>query len=216
MSHDLAQLEVDHVLIAVGDLALGAREMETRYGLASVEGGRHAGWGTANRIVPLGETYLELVGVVDPPEAAESAFGRWVALGAGSGSGHLLGWAVRTQQLDALAVRLGLSVRTGSRVSSGGELLRWRSAGIEEAIAEPSLPFFIEWSPETSFPGSRPLPRTQSVEIARLELAGDATRLSAWLGKNELPVTIRRGAPAVLSIVLSGLTGDIVLGAGSS
>lgn len=49
MNHDLAQLEVDHVLIAVGDLALGAREIEKRYGLASVEGGRHAGWGTANR-----------------------------------------------------------------------------------------------------------------------------------------------------------------------
>ena len=63
-------LQIDHVLIAVADLADVAREIEARYGLASVEGGRHPGWGTANRIVPLGETYLELIAVVDEAEAA--------------------------------------------------------------------------------------------------------------------------------------------------
>jgi hypothetical protein len=52
-------VELDHVLIAVADLSSAAREMEKSYGLASVEAGRHAGWGTANRIVPLGETYLD-------------------------------------------------------------------------------------------------------------------------------------------------------------
>ena len=72
-------LELDHVLIAVADLAAAARELEVRHGLASVEGGRHPGWGTANRIVPLGDTYLELIAVVDEAEAAESPFGRWVA-----------------------------------------------------------------------------------------------------------------------------------------
>jgi hypothetical protein len=57
-STTLAALELDHVLIAVSDLAAAAREIEVRYGLVSIEGGRHPGWGTANRIVPLGETYL--------------------------------------------------------------------------------------------------------------------------------------------------------------
>ena len=46
-------MELDHVLIAVAELEAAAREIEGRYGLTSVEGGRHAGWGTANRIVPL-------------------------------------------------------------------------------------------------------------------------------------------------------------------
>jgi hypothetical protein len=71
-------MEVDHVLIAVDDLEAAAKEVEERYGLASVEGGRHQGFGTANRIVPLGETYLELVAVVDDEEAAASGFGSWV------------------------------------------------------------------------------------------------------------------------------------------
>ena len=52
------------------------------------------GWGTANRIVPLGEAYLELVTVVDDPEAAQSPFGRWVAE-AGPTLAEPLGWAVR-------------------------------------------------------------------------------------------------------------------------
>jgi hypothetical protein len=49
-------LELDHVLIAVADLAEAARKIEARHGLASINGGRHPDWGTANRIVPLGET----------------------------------------------------------------------------------------------------------------------------------------------------------------
>ena len=62
----------------MADLAAAAEEIEARHGLASIEGGRHPGWGTANRIVPLGEAYLELVAVVDEAEAAQSPFGRWV------------------------------------------------------------------------------------------------------------------------------------------
>ncbi len=42
------------MLIGVADLAAAALELEAHCGLASVEGGRHPGWGTANRIVPLG------------------------------------------------------------------------------------------------------------------------------------------------------------------
>src|SRR5438132_3854521 len=75
----LGSLDLDHVLIAVADLASAGREIETRHGLASVEGGRHPGWGTANRIVPLGEAYLELIAVSDEAEAAQSPFGSWVA-----------------------------------------------------------------------------------------------------------------------------------------
>jgi hypothetical protein len=71
------------------------------------------GWGTANRIVPLGDTYLELVAVVDQAEAKRSAFGSWVAAASGAVA-RPLGWAVRTDALDEVASRLELSVATGS------------------------------------------------------------------------------------------------------
>jgi hypothetical protein len=204
-------LELDHVLIAVADLAAAGREMEARHGLVSIEGGRHPGWGTANRIVPLGTAYLELVAVVDEAEAAQSAFGSWVAQ-ASPGLAKPFGWAVRTNTLDEVARRLGLAVTAGSRAARGGQLLRWRLAGIEQAAAEPSLPFFIEWEHGTPLPGeARASHRAPGVQIAKLQLAGDADRLAAWLGAHRLPISVHPGAPALTSIILTGAAGEIVL-----
>jgi len=107
------------VLIAVADLAAAASVMEAKYGLTSMEGGRHPGWGTANRIVPLGAAYLELVAVVDRAQATRSAFGSWVAHGS-SESLRPLGWAVRTDDLDAVTSRLHLTATEGSRVARDG------------------------------------------------------------------------------------------------
>lgn len=206
-------MELDHVLIAVTDLAGAARELEAQLGLVSIEGGRHPGWGTANRIVPLGDTYLELIAVIDEAEAAESAFGRWVAGGA-SEVGRPLGWAVRTHALDDIAGRLGLPVSAGSRVTFGGEVLRWRSAGIEQAAAEPSLPFFIEWAPEAPFPGHATVERRNGPErIARLALDGDPEHLDGWLGSHTLPIVVRKGSSAVTAVVVTTAVGEIVLGA---
>ncbi len=196
----------------MSDLAAAGWEIEARHGLASIEGGRHPGWGTANRIVPLGETYLELVAVVDESEAAQSPFGRWVA-GAHPEAAQPLGWAVRTHRLDDVARRNGLTVDAGSRTGRDGRVIRWRVAGIGEAAAEPSLPFFIEWAAGTSLPGHAAAShRDGTVQIAELQLDGDADRLSAWLGDHRLPITVRPGAPAFAGIVLTGATGEIVLG----
>jgi hypothetical protein len=209
----LVVLELDHVLIAVSDLAAAARKIEARHGLASFEGGRHPGWGTANRIVPLGETYLELVAVVDESEAAQSPFGRWVA-GVHPKLAQPFGWTVRTHQLDDVARRLGLTVDAGSRAGRDGQLVQWRLAGIEQAAAEPSLPFFIEWAHGTSPPGRAPAThRAGPVQLAKLQLDGDADRLTAWLGGHRLPITVRPGAPAVAAIVLAGAAGEIALDA---
>ncbi len=184
------------------------------HGLASIEGGRHPGWGTANRIVPLGESYLELIAVVDDAEAAASPFGRWVAA-AGSATLRPLGWAVRTEQLGEVARRLGLTVGAGSRAASTGRLLTWRLAGVEQAAAEGSLPFFIEWGTGTPFPGGARISHpVGSVRLSSLRLRGDADRLAAWLGEHRLPITVGPGAPPVSSVVLTGDDGEIVLGEG--
>ena len=205
-------MELDHVLIAVDDLATAASTIGARYGLSTIDGGRHPGWGTANRIVPLGETYLELVSVVDEVEAVRSAFGRWVAQAVVEPN-RPLGWAVRTPALNAVSRRLGLTARAGSREAPDGTIVRWRSAGIEQAIAEPSLPFFIEWETEASPPGrARTSHATGDVEIASLVLDGDVGRVAAWLGDHALPIEVRSGTPRVASVVLSGTAGEIVLG----
>jgi hypothetical protein len=201
-------VELDHVLIAVADLADAAQRLEARSGLTSLEGGRHKGLGTANRIVPLDDTYLELVAVVDEAEAAESVFGSWVASGE---IPRLLGWCARTGDLDAVAARLGLTIADGSRVRGDGTILRWRMAGLEQSADEPSLPFFIEWAPETPYPGNAPV--QQRARIEELRLDGDPDRIRHWLGDASLPVSISHGDPAVRGVALGTDAGPIVLDA---
>jgi glyoxalase-like protein len=205
-------VELDHVVIAVPDLDTAAGVIEARHGLASADGGSHPAWGTANRIVPLGDSYLELAAVVDAGKAAESVFGRWVAAGA-SRILRPLGWAVRTHQLDDIARRLDLPIHSGSRTTPGGDVLRWRSAGIDQAAGEPSLPFFIEWAPTTHLPGQAATRhRSGAAHIARLVLAGDRVRLAAWLGNHQLPIVVRTGTPSVTTMYISSEAGEIVFG----
>jgi hypothetical protein len=205
-------LELDHVVIAVAELDGAARELEARHGLASVEGGRHAGWGTANRIVPLGDTYLELIAVVDEDEAGGSVFGGWIADGLRSGSGRPLGWVARTDRIDEVAERLGLTVSSGSRRSGDGRELSWRLAGAEQAAAEPCLPFFVEWGEGTPLPGRTPAAHPAgAVRLTGVRLSGDPERLERWLGEGHgLPVTVTPGPAAVTAVILDTGQGELV------
>jgi Glyoxalase-like domain len=193
----------------VADLDAAANRLEARYGLASLPGGRHPGWGTANRIVPLGETYVELVAVVDPREAAASAFGTWVAA---AEPGRLLGWAVRTEHLDDVARRHGLGVQPGARVAQGGRRLTWRLAGVERAATDPPLPFWIEWGRETPLPGTAAaLHPGGSARVAELQLTGDRDALNEWLGPHNLPISVRAGAPTIAALRLRRDGEDVLL-----
>jgi Glyoxalase-like domain len=121
---------------------------------------------------------------------------------------------VRTGKLDKIARRLGLTVSTGSRVAPTGEVLRWRSAGIEQAAVESSLPFFIEWGRGIRLPGNTAVAHPAApAAISKLLLEGDPSHLAAWLGNHALPIVVRAGSPAIAAIFLSAATGEIVLGA---
>src|SRR5688500_17999215 len=128
----MSGVSVDHVLYAVNDLEVAATRFLDEYGLASVEGGRHAGWGTANQIVPLGPNYLELGAVVDPRVAASSVFGGPV-LEALAVREQLVGWAVATDDLRPIADRLSLDVSQGHRKKPDGTTLSWKLAGVDRA-----------------------------------------------------------------------------------
>jgi len=205
-------MRVDHVLLAVDDLHDAAVALHDRYGLASAEGGRHPRWGTANRIVPIGDAYLELVAVVDPATASGSAFGRWVA-NARPAFVQPLGWAVSGMVIDDVARRLDLEIESGARAAPDGSVLQWRLAGVERAAADPSLPFFIEWGAGTPHPSRLAVTHSMgAVELRRLELRGDSDRLAAWIGDHDLPVVVEQGPSSVLQIVLTAGGREIVLG----
>jgi hypothetical protein len=202
-------LEIDHVILPVRDLAHEAAGLEERYGLASVEGGRHPAWGTANRIIPLGDAYLELVAVVDADTARSSAFGRWIASAV---PGRLLSWAVRTDSIDAVGRRLGYPVAPGSRVAPGGALVTWRTVGVDVAAREPWLPFFIQWGDGVQLPGAAAARhRGGPATLERLSVAADQERLADWLGDHDLPIDVT-GPSGTSAITLTRGEGDFTLG----
>ncbi|HEX3329329.1 MAG TPA: VOC family protein [Gaiellales bacterium] len=200
----MSAIAVDHLLIATAHLDAAAAAAEG-LGLPVAAGGRHSGWGTANRIVPLGDAYLELVAVVDAAEAAASGFGSWVA----AAPPGPMGWAVHPADLDATAGRLGLGVVPGARAAPDGRTLRWRTAGVEHAALEPTLPFFIAWEAGTPFPGAG----ATGIEVERIDLHGDAGRLAAWLDGLGPPVSVTPGPPAVERIVLRAAAGTLTIDA---
>jgi hypothetical protein len=201
-------LAIDHVILPVLDLVRDAARLEDRSGLASVEGGRHPSWGTANRIIPLGDTYLELVAVVDDDAARTSAFGRWIASAI---PGRLLGWAVRTDLIDAVGRRLGHPVVPGFRVTPGGALITWQSVGLEIAVREPWIPFFIQWGGGVRLPGAAPVRhRGAPVRLKELSVAADPERLADWLGDHDLAIDVT-GPSGRSAITLSRGEGEFTL-----
>ena len=80
-------------------------------------------------------------------------------------------------------------------------------------MVEPSLPFFIQWAPETALPGTTGVEHPTVVKgIKELILECDPDRFTSWLGGHRLPVTVRPGSPRVVAIVLSAESGDVLMG----
>jgi hypothetical protein len=180
-------MRLDHAIWATRDLDAAAAHFEREYGLAAGGGGRHEGMGTHNRIVPLGGGYLELLAVADAAEAAASPLGRFVDAAAEG----WMGWAVVVDDIDAVAARLGTEVTALARSGFTARL-----TGVVEALAEPTLPFFLQRVDGTSDPGEG----ASEGGLAWLEVAGDAERLREWLGGAELPVRVRPGEPALVAV----------------
>ncbi|HEX2089507.1 MAG TPA: VOC family protein [Actinomycetota bacterium] len=179
---------IDHVIFGTADLDHAADGLLTRFGLASVPGGTHPGWGTGNRIVPLGRSYVEILGVVDPEVASRSSLGTYLQRQVADGD-KLIGWCLATPDLDGTAARLALNVTDGSRELPNGEILRWRLAGLTEAMSSGYLPFFITWDVPAQLHPARmdAAHRVEPLEIAAVAVSGDISKLSAWLGGSRLP-----------------------------
>jgi hypothetical protein len=179
------------VIYATRDLEAAAARIEGELGLASVAGGRHQGLGTHNRIVPLGDGYLELLALVDPDEAATSNVGRALMTRLETVGEGLLGWAVAVAAVERVAERLGLGITTVERRG-----LRARLAGLADSLADPSLPFFICRDPGVADPAAG----ANAGGITWVEVAGDRESLDRWLGGCELPVRVVSGTSGVRAV----------------
>jgi hypothetical protein len=198
---------IDHVVLAVADLEEAGERLHREHGLASAPGGVHPRWGTANRIVPLGRDYVELIAVVDPEVGRATALGRALVALTADGRDRWFAICLSDTEIDATAERLGLAVEPGERARPDGEWLRWRGAGIEDDHRDAWLPFFIAWDgPASMHPARAAIGHDADVlGIARVEVAGDAARLRDWLGPSGegLPIEVVEGEPGVRAVELA-------------
>jgi hypothetical protein len=205
-------MRLDHAGYAVRDLDDAAMRFREEFGLDSVEGGRHVGLGTANRIIPLGANYIELIGVVDQREAEANAFGRSVIARTADRDGWLL-MVASCGDVEAEAARLELQVQPGARTRPDGSEVRWRMAGIDDPRREPWMPFFITWDiPEERYPGrQRAGHGVQPLGLSWVEVGGDEDRLADWLGGAELPIHLTDGAPGIRRVAIATSEGELVI-----
>lgn len=138
----------DHVILATGDVDRAALGLRERFGLGSVAGGSHP-WGTANRVVPLAPPcYLELLYVED--RATLIADPEGAAFDARLQSGDFwAGWALRVDDIAAVAERLGTQLELGETLSPDGSRSRWTATGPTDD-GDGGFPFFIDYDDQAA------------------------------------------------------------------
>lgn len=184
-------LGIDHLVIACADPDAAAADFERELGLGAAGGGRHPALGTFNRLIWLGDTYLELIGVFDRALAERSWIGAPTVRALDAGGG-LATWAVATDDIEGDVERLnaggaGLTEpMAGERVRPDGSVVRWRLS-VPRELGPERPPFLIEhdataaeWSP-----GER------AVRAGTVHPLGAPVRLEVLeLGTTDAPGTI--------------------------
>lgn len=194
-------MRLDHLAVAARDLAEGVAVVEEALGLALDPGGQHAHFGTHNRLLGLGDIYLEVIA----PEAGEGpGRPRWFGLDRFDGPPRLVTWLCAVDDLDAALA----DHPTGAEALalSRGDLA-WRfGARSDGALPMEGLhPTFLEWGPGTRHPAERLPDRgcrlarlvlrhpqagvIPSPDDPRVTLEAGAAALEAWI---ETPHGLRR------------------------
>jgi hypothetical protein len=196
---------IDHLVIAVADPDEAASTLESGLGLTPGGGGRHEALGTFNRLVWLGDTYLELIGVFDAKLAEASWIGapsnRAIAAGGG-----LAAWAVASDDLrnDVAALRERGSDLSdpiaGERVRPDGQVVRWRLAAAPQL--DPELPPFLiehdassaEWTRADRAARRDDPARLTTLEIAVSDVSATIGRFLKTTGLRFRPSLVGQGA----------------------
>ncbi|MEZ5317578.1 MAG: VOC family protein [Vicinamibacterales bacterium] len=203
---------LDHLVLAVPDLARGIADVESRLGVGVLPGGRHPAWGTRNAIVPLDRgAYLEVIGPdperIDPAPPTLFGLDRLTAP-------RLAAWAARSSDLPAIVARAagaGLdvgAVQAGERRRPDDVLLRWRLTDPFRVPPGSAMPIFIDWL-DTPHP-SAAAPAVVRLTSLRAEHPAPAP-IRVALDALGLDLQVDAGPRARLVATLVGPAGSVTL-----
>lgn len=131
--------DIDHLIVMVGDLD-GAEHLWRRLGFATTTRGFHRTGGTANHLIMLDGTYLELLGMADPGQPPAY---RDMMENPGLWGMALRGSALATFQLwssGGFPVADPTDLARGVEIDGRSELARFRLTMLERS---PELPFLM-------------------------------------------------------------------------
>lgn len=188
-------LGIDHVVIAVANPDEAAAALARELGLDATGGGRHDALGTFNRLVWLGDSYLELIGVFDRALAERSWLGAPTVRALDAGGG-LATWAIATDALDddatalrAIGADLGEPI-AGERRRPDGTMVRWRRS-TPRRLGPTEPPFLIEHDPAAA--EWTPTDRATRAEL-RHPIGGPVRLDTLELPVDDMNATIQRFA----------------------
>lgn len=176
-------LKLDHIVVSAETLAEGVDYVQDLLGVPIQPGGEHPAMGTHNRLLGLGQTYLEVIAI--NPDAPDPGRPRWFALDHFTGPPRLTNWMVSTGDLEAAIAMApeGTGVKT---TLSRGDLV-WDVA----MSADGNLPYggafpgIIAWGatapPFTRLPVAGQLATWQVAHPQADALRADLTRVGGGL-----------------------------------
>jgi hypothetical protein len=201
---------LDHIILGCNDLDGGIQSVEERLGVRPAIGGVHPGRGTRNALLALGERrYLEIIA----PDPAQREILHYPQIREMSDA-RLIGWAVHPPDITAIAKQLGENKLAfqgpddGSRKLPDGRVLTWKTLTLADD-RHGLLPFFIEWSADSTHP-SKDAPKRCQLEYFEI-MSPDPNELASTLKRMGLDIPVQRSDKPRLRALISGPKGDLGL-----
>ena len=201
---------LDHILLGCNDLQRGIDFVEQHTGVRAAFGGVHPGRGTQNALLSLGPSvtrdkgrYLEII-APDPKQTSSNELANMLKK---LTEPRLVGWAAHPGDIQVFAddlAKAGITAEgpiPGSRKRPDGSILHWKTLHLKDD-ADGLLPFFIEWSVDSTHPSAD---APSGCQLLRFELlTPDPAALAKTTTLLKLKVPIAKGTSPQLHAVIKG------------
>jgi catechol 2,3-dioxygenase-like lactoylglutathione lyase family enzyme len=136
-------LRFDHIAIAAERLEEGVAWVEEALGLPLAGGGKHVRMGTHNRVISLGDLYLEVIAI--DPEAPSPEQPRWFDLDRFAGPPRITNWICESDDLVGDLARAPQGTGTPMAFTRGDYLWRMAVPGDGRLPFDGCFPALIQW-----------------------------------------------------------------------
>lgn len=136
-------LTFDHIAVAARTLDEGVEWVETALGVKMAGGGKHALMGTHNRLLGLGDLYLEVIAI--DPDAPKPDRPRWFDLDRFQGPPRLTNWVARSDDIMADIAASPRSVGKPVSLSRGDFFWKMAVPGNGVLPFRGAYPALIQW-----------------------------------------------------------------------